>query len=97
VRIDYRQALFVPTAFTPNNDGNNDVFGVVNLSVQKIIEFRVFNRWGQEIFSTTDARQGWDGTWKATPQPTGSYNYIIRVAYPDGITDTFKGEVTLIR
>jgi gliding motility-associated-like protein len=97
VRIDYRQVLFVPTAFTPNNDGNNDVFGVVNLSVQKIIEFRVFNRWGQEIFSTTDARQGWDGTWKATLQPTGSYNYIIRVAYPNGLTDTFKGEVTLIR
>ena len=97
VNIDYRQTLFVPTAFTPNNDGNNDVFGVVNLSVQKIIEFRVFNRWGQEIFSTTDPRQGWDGSWKATPQPTGNYNYIIRVAYPDGITDTFKGEVTLIR
>ncbi len=97
VRIDYRQTLFVPTAFTPNGDGNNDLFGVVNMSVQKIIEFRVFNRWGQEIFSTTDSRQGWDGTWKGVPQQTGSYNYIIRVSYPDGITDTFKGSVTLIR
>jgi gliding motility-associated-like protein len=97
LRVDYRDALFVPTAFTPNGDRVNDEFKISNLSFQKIVEFRVFNRWGQEIFSTNDGQRGWDGSWKGVEQPTGVYQYIIRIAYPDGMTETYKGDVTLIR
>jgi gliding motility-associated-like protein len=97
LRVDYRDALFVPTAFTPNGDRVNDEFKISNLSFQKISEFRVFNRWGQEIFSTNDGARGWDGSWKGVEQPTGVYQYIIRIAYPDGMTETYKGDVTLIR
>ena len=97
ISIDYRGNLFVPTAFTPNADGKNDEFKVVNLTFQKVLEFRVFNRWGQEIFNTTDPKKGWDGKWKGVDQDMAAYNYIIRVAYPDGYVETYKGDVTLIR
>ena len=97
VNIDYRDNLMVPSAFTPNGDGRNDVFRITNITFQKILEFRVFNRWGQEIFSTTDPKGGWDGTWKGTPQDMGTFSYLIRVAYPDGYVETYKGDVTLIR
>jgi gliding motility-associated-like protein len=97
INIDYRDNLFVPSAFTPNGDGKNDVFRVSNITFQKLQEFRVFNRWGQEIFSTTDPQKGWDGSWKGVPQDMGVYQYLIKVAYPDGYIETYKGDVSLIR
>jgi gliding motility-associated-like protein len=97
ITIDYHNNLLVPTAFTPNGDGRNDEFKVVNLSFQRLLEFRVFNRWGQEVFNTTDINKGWNGTWKGVNQEMGSYQYLIRVGIPDGNTETYKGDVTLIR
>ncbi|MCB0700959.1 MAG: gliding motility-associated C-terminal domain-containing protein [Chitinophagaceae bacterium] len=97
VTVDKRDHIMVPGAFSPNGDGKNDVFKITNLTFQRIMEFRVFNRWGQEIFNTTDNNRGWDGTWKGEPQGIGTYNYLIRVASPDGHVDTFTGAVTLIR
>ncbi len=97
VYVDYRDNILVPTGFTPNGDGKNDVFKPVTFTVHRLLEFRVFNRWGQEVFSTTDKNAGWDGTWKGVEQGIGNYSYLIRVAYPDNYTETFKGEVTLIR
>jgi gliding motility-associated-like protein len=97
VNIDYRDNLFVPNAFSPNGDGKNDVFRVSNITFQKLQEFRVFNRWGQEIYSTTDPKKGWDGSWKGVPQDLGSYQYMIRVSYPDGYIESYKGDVTLLR
>lgn len=87
----------IPSAFTPNGDGKNDKFHIANLRFQKLVEFRVFNRWGQEVFSTNDNTKGWDGTYKGSAQETGVYNYVIRVAWPDGHVETYKGDVTLIR
>ncbi|MBZ0099247.1 MAG: gliding motility-associated C-terminal domain-containing protein [Taibaiella sp.] len=87
--MDKRDNLYVPSAFSPNGDGKNDVFRITNLGFQRIMEFRVFNRWGQEIFSTNDHRRGWDGTWEGVPQEMGVYNYLIRVAYPDGFVETY--------
>jgi gliding motility-associated-like protein len=89
--------VIIPSAFSPNGDGRNDVFRVGNTSFHRLQEFRVFNRWGQEIFSTTDSKKGWDGTFKGVPQETGVYNYIIRVSYPDGRVEMYKGDVTLVR
>jgi gliding motility-associated-like protein len=73
------------------------VFRVSNMTVQRYVEFRVFNRWGQEVYNGTDGRKGWDGTWKGVPQEIGNYQYLIRVAYPDGFVETYKGDVTLVR
>jgi gliding motility-associated-like protein len=97
VMVDYKNTLLIPSGFTPNGDGRNDVFKVVAPSFQRLMEFRVFNRWGQEIFSTTDIYSGWDGTWKGVEQPVGNYQYLIRVAYPDGNVETYKGDINLIR
>jgi gliding motility-associated-like protein len=97
VIVDYKDNLLIPSAFTPNNDGRNDVFKIVNVSFQRLIEFRVFNRWGQEVFSTNDIFGGWDGTWKGVAQGLGNYQYLIRVAYPDGNVETYKGDINLIR
>ncbi|MCB9064607.1 MAG: gliding motility-associated C-terminal domain-containing protein [Chitinophagales bacterium] len=97
VTIDNRDHLMVPGAFSPNGDGKNDVFKITNLTFQRIMEFRIFNRWGQEIFNTTDNSRGWDGTWKGEPQGIGTYSYLIRVGFPDGQVETYRGEVTLIR
>jgi gliding motility-associated-like protein len=97
VAVDYRDNLFIPSAFSPNGDGKNDVFKITNLSFQRVMEFRVFNRWGQEVFYSNDNMNGWDGNWKGVPQDMGSYTYMIRLGYPDGLVESFKGEVTLVR
>jgi len=97
VLVDYTDELFIPSAFTPNGDGKNDVFRIGSLTFQRLQEFRIFNRWGQEIFSTNDPRQGWDGTFNGKPQDASTYPYLIRVAYPDGKVTVYKGDVTLVR
>jgi gliding motility-associated-like protein len=97
ITVNYHANLLIPTGFTPNDDGLNDVFKIVNGSVQRLMEFRVFNRWGQEIFSTTDINKGWDGTWKGVKQEVGTYQYLIRVGYADQTIETYKGDVQLIR
>lgn len=97
VDIDYSSNLFVPTAFTPNGDGKNDVFRVSNITFQRLQEFRVYNRWGQELFSTTDIKKGWDGSFKGQPQDMGIYQYIIKLATPEGKIETYKGDVMLVR
>ena len=97
VLVNTNVPVSIPTGFTPNGDGRNDFFGVFNLSFQRVIEFRVFNRWGEEVFSTQDSRTMWDGTYKGEPQPIGTYQYLIRITWPDGRAERYKGDVTLIR
>jgi gliding motility-associated-like protein len=97
IKVDFRDRIFIPSAFSPNNDGLNDVFKIGNVSFQRVTEFSVFNRWGNLVFSTSDLHYGWDGNYKGVPQPVGTYFYIIRLAYPDGYAETYKGDITLIR
>jgi gliding motility-associated-like protein len=86
----------VPNAFTPNNDGRNDCFGITHWGDVRLEELKVFNRWGQLVFSTRDPSDCWDGTSDGQPQPAGSYPYIIRAHSLCGeITRT--GLVFLIR
>lgn len=92
-----RKELLIPNAFSPNNDGQNDFFKVCNITNEKLIDFKVFNRWGTILFRTTDPKQGWDGTNKGQMQPLGVYGYVIRIGYADGYVETYKGTVTLIR
>lgn len=97
VTVDNTMSEFVPSVFSPNGDGKNDLFRIVNIRYQKVVEFRVFNRWGKEVYNHTDGSQGWDGTYNGTPQDAGVYTYIIRVNVPDGVARVYKGNVTLIR
>lgn len=97
VNVIYDNVIIIPTAFSPNGDGRNDRFKPGNLAYKKLQEFRVFNRWGQEVFSTTDPKDGWDGSFKGQQQDIGTYYYVIRVVTPDNKQRFFKGDVTLIR
>lgn len=97
ISIDYTDEC-LPSAFTPNNDGLNDVFRLCNLHNQRMIEFNVYNRWGQMVYhNSTDPTKGWDGTFNGTPQDIGVYNYEYILEEPSGAQKTYKGAVTLIR
>ncbi len=90
--------LAVPTAFTPNGDGLNDVFGVANAVKAENLQFMVFNRWGQMVFKTSNWKQGWDGKVGGAVQPTGVFVWFLR--YTDRDTKQRreqKGTVALIR
>jgi gliding motility-associated-like protein len=89
--------LLIPNAFSPNGDGTNDIFKIANFTNQKLVEFKVFNRWGTILFTTEDPSSGWDGTFKGKDEPFGVYGYVIRIAYPQNIVETYKGTVTLLR
>ena len=88
--------IFVPNVFTPNGDGKNDVLKVYGNYVGSI-DFRIFNQWGQLIFSTTDITMGWDGKHKGQLQPVGVYAYTLKLVRLDGTTVSKKGSVNLIQ
>jgi gliding motility-associated-like protein len=89
--------VFVPTAFTPNNDGKNDVLRPIAAGITKIEYFRVYNRWGQLVFSTTTNGQGWDGTISGKAQGTQSFVWEVKATDYKGASYIQKGTVTLIR
>jgi gliding motility-associated-like protein len=91
----------VPTAFSPNGDGVNDKFGAVyNCAEIKSVALRVFNRWGEKVFETSDQNEKWDGYYKGLSQPLETYVYYLNVeAVENSKPKTFSlmGNVTLIR
>lgn len=97
IKVDFREPAMIPNAFSPNGDGLNDVFGVQNLRFQRLLEFRVFDRWGNQVFETTDPSRGWDGTYSGKPANMDVYHYIIRLGYGDNVVETFRGDVSLVR
>ncbi|MFC0771831.1 PKD domain-containing protein [Terrimonas alba] len=89
--------VFVPTAFTPNGDGLNDVIRPIAVGVQQIKYFRIFNRWGQMIFSTTTNEQGWDGKISGVLQGSNVFVWMVSAIDYLGKPIFLKGTVTLIR
>jgi len=91
--------FFIPTAFSPNGDNTNNSFGVsINLDCVESIDVKVFDRWGEVVFETTDAAQRWDGTYKTKELDPAVFVYVIRIKTSE-MTDeeTFKGNVTLMK
>lgn len=89
--------LLLPDAFTPNNDGMNDVFRVKYTDFTKTIHLKIFNRWGALIFDTTDPNQGWNGKFKSIDQDSGTFIWMITLTDFQGNTENAKGTVLLIR
>jgi len=87
---------FVPNAFTPNGDGNNDVFLVYGEDI-KTVSMRIFNRWGELVYETNNSLAGWDGTYKGQLQMPSVFSYEVTITYLDNTTDFKKGTVTLVR
>ncbi len=79
VFIEPVTSVDVPTAFTPNGDGVNDIIYVDGWGIKKLNYFRVYNRWGQLLFESDDIKTGWDGTYKGVPQNMETYIYQVSV------------------
>lgn len=91
-----KSGYYMPTAFTPNNDGLNDCYGIKYWGVIESLEFSIYNRWGERIFFTKNPNTCWDGIYKGTMQDIGVYVYMIKAKGLCG--DTFKkGLFTLVR
>jgi gliding motility-associated-like protein len=93
-----KPSFWVPTAFTPDGNGHNDVFYIRGEGI-KNFEFRVFNRWGEEIFFSKDITQGWDGKRQlgGEDMPQGAYLYNVRGTLTNGTAVNVKNLVNLIR
>ncbi|HRO76383.1 MAG TPA: gliding motility-associated C-terminal domain-containing protein, partial [Crocinitomicaceae bacterium] len=88
--------VYLPNAFTPNGDGDNDVLYVRSAIAHKVL-LRIFNRWGQMVFETESQHVGWDGTFKGRPCDPDVYDYYLKVICVDEQENIMKGNVTLIR
>ena len=88
--------LDVPNAFTPGRFGDNGIVRVRGFGITKLI-FRIYNRWGQQVFESTQQDRGWDGTFNGKPQPMDVYAYLVEAEYFDGTKASKKGDITLIR
>ncbi|MFN4007885.1 MAG: PKD domain-containing protein [Chitinophagaceae bacterium] len=89
--------IFIPTGFTPNADGRNDVLKAIPVGIQQFTVFSVFNRYGQVVFTTQDASKGWDGNFNGIAQPSGTYVFMAQGVDFTGRIIQKKGTVVLIR
>lgn len=88
--------LDVPNAITPNGDGKNDKVFVRGFGIKKM-QWRIYNRFGQMVFETTNQKDGWDGKFKGTLQPMDAYGFTLDAEFVDGQKLRKTGNITLIR
>jgi gliding motility-associated-like protein len=89
--------LDIPTAFTPNGDGLNDIFAPIITSGFSLEYFVVYNRWGDVVFETNNPGVGWDGTYEGVLQPISTFVFIVRGRDPENQPVLRSGNVTLLR
>ena len=103
VFVDQNNSVYVPSAFSPNEDGINDeLYIFASEEITNIQEFRIFDRWGEQLFSQTnfppnDAQFGWDGTFRGKPMDPSVFVWFAIIEYEGGRSEVFKGDVTLVR
>ncbi|MEI6313082.1 MAG: gliding motility-associated C-terminal domain-containing protein, partial [Bacteroidota bacterium] len=98
IPIDDSISIAIPSAFTPNGDGLNDIYKILATKNLSLKSFAIFNRWGELVFKTNDINTGWDGRYKGREQPIGTFVYYIealKISSKDNYNIT--GTVTLIR
>jgi len=86
----------LPTAFTPNGDGENDTY-IIRGGPFVGADFKIYNSWGELIFQTTDPLVGWDGNYNGQPAQLGVYSWYFEVEMPGGRIIRESGDVTLMR
>ena len=96
VSADVVPIIGLPSGFSPNGDGENDILYVRGAAI-KTLDLKIYNRWGQLIFETTSKEKGWDGTFNGQPQPIDAYAYVLTVSFIDDSQKTLKGSITLLR
>jgi len=87
----------IPNGFTPNGDGQNDVFKIGHYENYILIKMQVFNRWGTLVYEGNDVNNGWDGTYQGIAQPIGTYVYIVDGTDSKGLPIHKIGNITLLR
>jgi gliding motility-associated-like protein len=92
---DCMKGVYVPTAFTPNGDGKNDLFKALVFGPVKDFKLTVYNRWGEIVFECSDPNKGWDGKIKGAELDTGVYVWLCRYSF-EGAEKVEKGTVTLV-
>ncbi|HVU54575.1 MAG TPA: gliding motility-associated C-terminal domain-containing protein [Puia sp.] len=97
VKVFSMVGIFVPSAFTPNGDGHNDVLRAIPMGIRDFGYFAVWNRWGQRVFYTTDPAIGWDGTIGGRPGEAGAFIWKVSGADYKGDKVQREGTVFLIR
>ncbi len=88
--------IFIPNAFSPNQKGKNEIFYVRGPQITKML-LRVFDRWGEMVFESTDPLVGWDGTFKGRKLDPDVFDYYVEVTCVEGNTEIFKGNVTILK
>jgi len=89
--------VLLPSAFTPDGDGLNDVFRPLGLKISGNVLLCIYNMWGEKIFQTTDVLHGWDGKIRNTLQASGTYIWTFTYTDADGKSGFLKGPVVLLR
>ena len=97
VKINKNIVIYVPNAFTPNKDGLNDVLKPFMIGIKELKYFKIFNRWGQQIFETHNPKNGWDGRFKGNPVLTQTLVWMLEGTGVDNKTYKAKGSTVLIR
>jgi gliding motility-associated-like protein len=90
----FEPCLFIPSSFSPNADGINDVWVLRNIDRYPNCEVLVFNRWGKKVFESISYSEPWDGTYKGNAVPAETYYYIIDLNNGD---EPYNGTVTIVR
>jgi gliding motility-associated-like protein len=88
--------LFIPNAFSPNGDGNNDIVYVRGAYIENMI-FRIYNRWGEMVFESRDPQKGWDGKFNGKLCEPDVYDYYLDAECIGGLKNLIKGNITLVR
>jgi len=96
IYVDPESLLAIPNAFTPGSGPNNE-FKIILKGIASLNYFRIFNRWGNMVFETTDINKGWDGSFNGVPQPFGVYVYEVEATTSTGKIFEKHGNTTLIR
>jgi len=96
VNIEIMFALYVPNTFTPNGDGDNDLFNAISGSVKKF-NMRIFDRWGEEVFNTASIHEGWDGSYRGIEAKQDVYTFRIEATFSNGKYSELMGQVNLLR
>ncbi len=97
VRFIKGPEIYIPNAFSPNGDGHNDIFRPIPVGIVTTNYFRVYDRWGKLMYSSTEYMKGWDGTLKGEQAPVGTYVWMVEGVDINKKTLTYKGTVTLVR
>ncbi len=89
--------IYIPTGFSPNGDGLNDIFRPLPVGIVHMDFFRVFDRWGKLMYTNVEYMKGWDGTFGGQPAAIGTYVWVVQGQDIHGNTVLRKGTVTLVR